>query len=61
MLLILNLLMASNTIGIPPSCLQKFLPSPLFPSENFKLPPQKSAALPSGIDNQCSLIGGGNY
>ena len=38
--------MASKYIGIQLSCLQKFSPSPLFSSKNFKTPPKKSSAPP---------------
>ena len=61
MLLILDLPMASNTIGIPPFCLQKFLPSPFSLPKILRPPPPKSSSSPCGIDNQCSLIGRGNY
>ena len=59
--------MASKNIGLPPSCLNKFLPSPLFPSNSFKNPPppppqkKKSSHRPPsptcGIHNDAVLAG----
>ena len=47
--------MASKYIGIPLSCLQKFSPSPLFSSKNFKILPTIICSPPCGIHNECSL------
>ena len=58
MLQILNLSMASKKISIPLSCLQKFLPPPLFPSKNFKTPKKSSAtptALPTPTPPPCGI------
>ena len=45
----------NNKFGTPLSCLQKFSPSPLFSSKNFKKLPTIICSPPCGIHNECSL------
>ena len=45
----------ASTLGIPLSCLQKFSPSPLFSSKNFKILLTIICSPPCGIHNECSL------
>ena len=58
MLQILYLSMASIKIGIPPSCLQKFLSCPPFPSNTFKPPPppfKKKSSVPPAVSINQSI------